>query len=84
MGLGIRGWRRVGLGVCKVGGSGSMLLTSALIFLFVYYLFRDQCYVSIIFEVPCTAMYGLHKNIKQHNCSGARYPFIRMISEDHV
>ncbi len=23
MGLGIRGWRRVGLGLCKVGGVGS-------------------------------------------------------------
>ncbi len=23
MGLGIRGWRRVGLGICKVGGVGS-------------------------------------------------------------
>ncbi len=23
MGLGIRGWRRVGLGTCKVGGVGS-------------------------------------------------------------
>ncbi len=30
MGLGIRGWRRVGLGLCKVGGVGSSFLASVL------------------------------------------------------